>query len=244
MALHILISGKPKIFMASADLTNNGRLSEPSFGAEVLDVTTFNDTARRAETGLRTISYRYNGFFDDASQKSHTALNDMLTNRRVVSIYPMGDAASATGVGLGSALVTNYTPGGSVGGVLELGANIDQEGTWEMLRSVHTITTYTANGTSASVNNGSATTGGGAFYVHVFSHSGTAFTANLQDSADDVSFANITGGTAAIASGTVLGTRITFTGTLRQYHRVTYIQDGTAATGTWSAQSGVVRGTG
>lgn len=91
--------------------------------------------------------------------------------------------------------------------------------------------TQGSGGTGSSVNNGAATTNGGVLIVHAFSDT-ASLVVNLQDSADNSSFANVTGFTISPTNATAAAYRfpaagVTPSGTIRQYTRVTWTGTGT-----------------
>jgi hypothetical protein len=99
----------------------------------------------------------------------------------------------------------------------------------QLTAGVRTDTSAT-NGTGFDFGSTSTLFGGQA-YLHVTGFTGTSVTVTLQDSADNVSFANITG--AAFTAATAIGAqRIAFTGTVRRYVRA--ITSGTFSSASFS----------
>ena len=238
----ILKGRKPSIYVNDADLTVDGRASEPSFGNDPVDATTFQDDAHRNNPGLQSVTYSYTGLFDSATARTHRTVVDLLSNARPASVYPQGDAAGLPGVGMSSAKAQNYRPGGEVGGMAELSTEVYQDGTHDELVSLGTMATNTTNATLTAVDGtASAASGSGRFYVHVFTNEATGGTdkwvVHLQHAAADGT-AYIDRATASFGSGTVKGTVVAFTGTLLRYRRVTSILHGTG--GTLVVQAGYV----
>lgn len=86
-------------------------------------------------------------------------------------------------------------------------------------------------GTGSSINNGAASTNGGVLIVHAFSDT-ASLVVNLQDSADNVTFANVSGFTISPVNATAAAYRYPAagtapSGTIRQYTRVTWTGTGT-----------------
>lgn len=91
--------------------------------------------------------------------------------------------------------------------------------------------TQGSSGTGSSVNNGAASSNGGVLVVHAFSDT-ASLVVNLQDSADNTTFANVTGFTISPANATAAAYRFPAagtapSGTIRQYTRVTWTGTGT-----------------
>lgn len=92
--------------------------------------------------------------------------------------------------------------------------------------------TQSAGGTSSSVDSGVVSTAnGGVLVVQAFSDT-ASLVVNLQDSADNTTFANVTGYTLSPANATAAAYRfpaagVTPTGTIRRYTRVTWTGTGT-----------------
>ena len=88
----------------------------------------------------------------------------------------------------------------------------------------------TATGTGTSVNNGVATTDGWVANLHVTAVDGTpSIVFKLADSADDSSFADVSGGAFAAATGISAQQISSGTGTVRQYARAAYTLTGSTS---------------
>lgn len=92
--------------------------------------------------------------------------------------------------------------------------------------------TQSAGGNTASLNYGSVSSAnGGVLVVHTFSDT-ASLVVNLQDSADNSTFANVTGYTLSPTNATIAAYRYPAagtvpTGTIRQYTRITWTGTGT-----------------
>lgn len=93
-------------------------------------------------------------------------------------------------------------------------------------------TTQGAGGNSSSIDSGvTSTANGGVLIVHTFSDT-ASLVVNLQDSADNSTFANVTGYTLSPTNATIAAYRfpaagVTPTGTVRRYTRITWTGTGT-----------------
>lgn len=92
--------------------------------------------------------------------------------------------------------------------------------------------TQSASGNSSSLNYGSVSSAnGGVLWVHTFSDT-ASLVVNLQDSADNATWANVSGYTLSPTNATIAAYRypaagVTPSGTVRQYTRVTWTGTGT-----------------
>jgi hypothetical protein len=91
--------------------------------------------------------------------------------------------------------------------------------------------TQGSGGTGASINNGAASTNGGVFVVHAFSDA-ASLVVTLQDSADNATFANVTGFVITTTNSVAAAYRfpaagVSPSGTIRQYTRITWTGSGT-----------------
>ena len=235
MAFIVNIDGKPLIYVHNTNLGTNGRAYNAGVEYDSIDVTAFSDAAHRNILGQHTVTFRYDGLFDDAAVASHAALNDMLTNKRTVSVWPAGDGTGTEGIGIGTAIAQNYRPGGNVGEFLSRGMDISADAQRDRLVSLgsRVVLTTGTSGTLAGpdVNGGSTATAGGGFFIHVFAQQGTVnWLVAVQDSTGGgaTGYANVATATFNAATG---GTIITFTGSLRQFRRYHVSQVAAATTG-------------
>ncbi len=167
---------------------------------------------------LRDGRIEFSAWFNDAAGQAHPVLSALPTTNRYL-LYLRGAGVGQAGAALLGKQV-NYDPNRGEDGQLTLAVSAQGEGyglEWgeQLTAGTRTDTTPT-NGTS--YDGGGATTFGGQAYLHVEGVTGTSVTVTLQDSADNSSWANITG--AAFTAATGRGAqRIAFVGTIRRYVR-------------------------
>lgn len=245
MSLLVAKGGKPDIYIHDADLGDNGRVATPQLSAQTQPSTTFNDSGVTRRVGLKDISLAYEGLFDGASQKSHAALNDLRTNRRIVSVYYEGDTLGNEGIVLNSAHAETYESPVTVGELVPLNASIMQSGAEKEVVSLYAkpsaAITATANG--SSVDNGASSSNGGSLIVHVFTFTASGgnaqWIAHIQESSDDGvgdAWADID----TITISAVGAQEVTWTGATERYLRVRWELDATS--GSLLAQAGAHRG--
>lgn len=228
------------IYCHDADLTLDGRVGDPNLGYEAIDVTTFDDTARRNSPGLEVNTFAYTGLYEDSAQRSYQTIKDMLDGKltRVVSVFLNGDGSGAVGYGLPSAYA-NMTFNGGPGEAEEVEGSFQQDGTKHQIVAVVAKSEVTTNTTSGTYDRGAASTStaGGAMYLHIFGNEATGgndqWIIRVQDATTATGaysdFATFTAG-----SGVTTGTVIEVAGTFNRFVRVSRELD--ATTGTLSAQ--------
>lgn len=210
-------------------------LGEVGGGPAIIDVP---DITQEAQDRLGThLNGRVNitTYFNPATARAHEVLSALPRTAR------QGMYLRGTGIGSPGACILgkqiNYDPTrGQDGSVLinvaiQNGESFPLEWGEQLTAGERTDTTGT-NG--ASFDAGAASTFGAQFYLQMTNVVGTSCTITIQDSADDSSWANVTGGAfAAVNAGSVSEQRIAVTGTVRRYLRA-------VSSGTFSSASFVV----
>jgi hypothetical protein len=173
---------------------------------------------------------------------AHVALSALPRADRIASYFHR----TTVGVPVASmaAKQTGYDPKRDANGQLTADVDALENGTWldwgySLTAGKRTDTTAT-NGTAVDLNSlGFGFTGSAAFgaqiYVHLFALTGTTITFTLQDSADNATFANVTGG--VLTAMTAVGAQRLATGrtqTIRRYVRL--ITTGTFTSATFAGQ--------
>lgn len=224
----LFISG----FDASGDIQSLGKASG---GPAMLDSTDITQSAMSRLPGLRDGSMDVTCFFNPTLNMTHDKLA-ALPRTDVVMTYCCGTTIGAPAACL-NAKQPNYdgTRGKDGSFTFAVSGQANAYGLeWGLLGTagIRTDTTAT-NGTS--LDNAVSTAFGLQAYLHVFAITGTSVTVKLQDSPDNVTFTDVTGG--AFTAATVAGAQRIATSnalTVARYLRV-------ATTGTFSnAQFAVV----
>ena len=240
MAAVIAVGRTRVIYVHDADLTLDGRVADPNVGFETVDVTTFDDDARRNVPGLQTNSFAYTGLYEDSVQRSYQTIKDMVNDKvaRVVSVFMNGDGSGSVGYGLPNAYA-NLTFSGGPGEAEMVEGDFQQDGTKHSIVSIVAKGSVTADSTSGTYDRGAGatTTAGGAFYAHIFTNEAsglnTQWTIRLQHATTATGvYADVA--TLTVGSGTILGTAVEFTGTFNRFVRV--VRDLDATSGTLEAQ--------
>lgn len=203
--------------------------------ADTAETTAYTDTAKTYIAGLPDATLSAEGMFDGSAGAAGTVLDDALgTDYAVVSFYPAGTAASATGQGLYTT-ETSHEVSSPVDNVVAASFEAQSSQGAERLVAHASRTSGTAGGNATSIDNTVATSAGWSAYAHVRG-TATAMTIVVHDSADDSTFAAV----GTVISGAVTGAtsaRFSLAGNLRRYVRI--VDTITAGTVTW--QIGICR---
>lgn len=190
-------------------------------GLAVLDVTGIDKSAYERIGGLRDGSIDFTTHFNKAASQQHPTLKTLPTTDRIVTYNKgttLGNAAAAL-----VAKQINYDPTRGNDGSLKFKVEAQANGyglEWgrQLTNGVRTDTTAT-NG--SSIDTTASASFGAQAYLHVFAFTGTSVTIKIQDSADDSSFSDLTGG--SFTTVTAVGAEriaTSSTQTVRRYLRV------------------------
>lgn len=212
-----------------------GALSSIHGGPAALAVTGINKLGVERVGGERDAAIEFQAWFNDATAQAHPVLSALPTTDRYAS-YLHGQAlgnpmASCLG------LQIDYGLDRAGDGALTVASSVQSDGyglEWG-IQATPGLRADTTATNGSSIDNTAATNFGLQAYLHVSAFTGTSVTVKLQDSADNSSWSDVTGGafTAATARG---AQRIATANnlTVRRYLRV-------ATSGTFSAATFVVQ---
>jgi len=218
-----------QIFVNGYDLSGDvATIDNAGSPRNLLEITAVNASGIERLVGLSDGNLSVSSWFNDATEQEHAAFSGLVTTDRIVTW-----AFGATRGDVAACLVAkqlNYD--GSRGTDGSLSFTIDtQAASGVPLEWGNTLTTGKETHSSAAVSTSrddGATTGYG--LVGILSvtdvDSGTA-TVNIQQSADNVTFANILGFAAVSAAAAPTAQRLTLSGAILRYLRV-------STTGTFS----------
>jgi len=208
----LLIDG----YVLSGDI---GSLSRIGGGNTPVDMTAIDKLAMERAGGILAGAIEFTSYFNDAAGQAHPVLSALPTADRIAT-YLRGSGIGSPAASLLS-LQIGYDPTRAEDGSLTMNSSMQSTGglplEWgeQLTAGVRTDTAAT-NG--ASFDGTASSSFGGSAYLHVRSVTGTSVTVTLQDSADNSSWANITGG--AFTAATTRGAqRLAITGTVRRYVR-------------------------
>lgn len=204
-----------------------------SGGNTPLDVTSIDKSAMERIGGLRDGSIGFTSFFDDAVGASHPTLSALPT-ADVIASYLRG---TAIGSPVASCVAKQIDYAGTRGtdGAFTLNTDAQANGygiSWgrQLTAGLRTDT----SGTNGSSLDGAASSSfGWHAFLHVTGITGTSVTCTLQDSADNSSWSNVTGGAFTAASAVGAQRIASASGaTLRRYTRI--VSSGTFSSATFA----------
>jgi hypothetical protein len=213
---HLLVDA----FDLSGDI---GSLSRIAGGPAPLEVTAIDKSAPERIGGLRDGGIEFQSWFNPVV---------LVGEHKVLSTLPYGDrqVTYCRGYGLGSPAATcvakqiNYDPARGADGSLTIGiqALANAYGLeWGFQATAGLRTDTVATSPATGVDGTAATAFGLQAYLHVIAFTGTSVTVAIQDSADNATFAAVTGATFVAATGAGVQRIATLnTATIRRYVRV------------------------
>lgn len=198
-------------------------LSKIGGGPAVSDLTGINSSAQERVGLLRSGEISFTSFWNDAALQEHPALKTLPTTDIVVS-YLRGTTLGNPAACMVSKQI-NYDPNREASGALSVAVQALSTGSIVGLEWCEQLTAGKV--THASAANGSSrdygavsTLFGASAYWHVFSLASGTVDGAIQDSADNISFADITGLTFAALTARGAERVATATGaTIRRYVR-------------------------
>ena len=213
-------------YVGGSDLSGDvGAVQTISNPIALLDVTGINKSAHERLPGLRGGEISFTTFFNDAALAEHAELKLLPTADTLVTYYRGtalgGNAACLTGKQVNYDWVRG-ADGSLMGTIQALSNAYGLEWGLSLTEGKRTDTAATAPSTGVDFTDVS-TAFGMAAYLHIFSFTGTSVTMRIQDSADNSTFANITGlaaFTTATASTFERQETDTLARTIRRYLKV------------------------
>lgn len=197
-------------YVAGYDLSGDtGSLGRIGGGHALDDVTGIDKDGFERVGLLRDGALDWTAFFNDGTiaggdtaDRAHSVLKTLPMTDRILT-YCRGTALGSPAASMVGKQI-NYDPNRNQDGSLRLGVQALPNGyglEWGNLLTAGKRTDTTAtNGTGLDLTAVSTAFGWQA-WLHVFAFTGTSVTVTLQDSADNVSFANLTGGAFTAATG-------------------------------------------
>lgn len=182
--------------------------------ADVADISGLGSGAKSYVAGLKDATLALDGIFYGAAGESDEILAAALAGVVVACWLPQGDGFGNVCYGL-NALETAYGPTTSLDDAGKFTAAAQAQNGLERGVVLHALGAEVATGNGAAHDNAAATTAGGAAYLQATAATG-ATVIKVQDSADNVTFADIATFTSFAAR---TKERIAISGTIRRYTR-------------------------
>ena len=214
------IAGKNSgVLFGAFDLTSYFNSFSFSKETSAISTTMFGDDNESYISGIDTASLDLSGLFDGGTDANDEELANAfsVTTSTPLSIFQNGTTAGQPCVLLDSK-IQNYTIDSSVSEAVGVSSNFTGDNFGRGL-SLYALTNTSATANTTAVDFGSSTTFGGQAFLHCTAHSSANIAVKLQSSADNSSFADVTGGGFTAISGTG-SERIAPTGTINRYVRL------------------------
>lgn len=222
-------------FNLSGDTGSLGKISSPM---KPIEVTGIDKSAMERITGQRDGMISFMAFFNTAAGQAHPVLSALPTADTLVT-YCRGTLLDSPAASLLSKQI-NYDGTRSQSG--EFTFSIDAEGNgfgieWGRLLTAG-LRTDTAATNGASIDTTASLSFGAQAYLQVTAFTGTDVTIKIQDSADNVAFADVAGLTFTTVTAAPFTQRLATsnTATIRRYIRAVTTTTGGFATVTFAVQ--------
>lgn len=203
-------------------------------GPQVIDVTGIDKSGHERIGGLRDGRIEWTSFFNDAAGAAHPALSALPTSDVVCSYFRgtvLGNSAASL-----VAKQVNYDGTRAADGQFTFAVNAMANAyglVWGKMLTAG-LKTDTAGTNGTGVDTTASASFGWALAVHCTAFTGTSVTIKVQDSADNATFADVTGATttAISAAGAQWIVASSTTATVRRYVR--YVSSGTFSSATFA----------
>lgn len=210
-----------------------GSLQQINGGPAPLEVTGIIKSAPERLGGERNGGIQFSSWFNKSAGHAHPVLS-ALPRTDVIAMYGRGSSIGSPGAACVGVQV-DYNLNRAQEGALSFTTTVQSDGyglEWgEQLTAWMRTDTAATNGTG--YDGAAATTFGAQFYLACNTVAGTSVTVKIQDSADNSSWADLSGAAfAAVTAGTVSAQRIAVTGTVRRYLRA--VSSGTFSAATFA----------
>ena len=243
------MSTNTRVYVDAYDISGDSSSAEVSATAVMCDDSAFGVSGRTHQKGILDDTVTYEGFFDDAWSGTaevggvdsiFSQLRTSTSQAKILSIYPNLDTLGQPGWS-GLLDMSTYSNPIKVAELVTVKASFGIEGGVQAVKSLGAKATKTATTHGTGIDDVVVSSAnGGVWYYHIFAISATGGNTQIQivleDSADNVNFTtvgtesyNVTNAGGAIAAGH------TFTGTLREYVRVSAVKDCTTLSVTYQA---------
>jgi hypothetical protein len=200
---------------------------------ETAETTTFGDSDKTYISGLGDGTVSTSGLFDSTAGASNDILSGAIGQEdNTFTVLPAGATTGAPSI-IANGQLTSYEISSPVADVVSISAEVQADGGLFSGVALTGLVSVSASGVSSPVDNGSLTSGGGLFNLHVIANDRDgAATIKVQHSADNSTYADLVTFTNVSASATV-GESITSTGTVNRYLRAEHTLAGSSGSITY-----------
>ena len=214
------LAGKDnKVLFGAFDLSSYFNSASFSREQEVSETTTFGSSQATYIQSIETATASLGGFIDLGSDAVDEELQAVIGSASAtpLSIYQGGDTAGNKVVLLNSR-IQNYTIDSSVADAVGVSATFTGDN-FGNGKSLYALTNTSATANTTAVDFGASSSLGGQAQLHCTAHSSANISVKIQSSADNSSFADVSGFSFTAISGTT-SERIATTNTVNRYVRL------------------------
>lgn len=197
--------------------------------ADVAEKTVFTSEAKEYVAGLKDATIEAEGIYDGATAAADEVFNAALATSDVEYTYlPYGDTIGNQGFGV-TTVHNKYEITTPVDGIAAISVGAQSNVGSEAVKVQQPLASNTGGGTAASViDNAASSANGGVGYLHCTALDAGTAVVKIQDSADNITYADLITFTNVTAANTA--ERKTVTGTVDRYTRATWeVTGGTAS---------------
>ena len=214
------IAGKDnKVLFGAFDLSSYFNSASFSREQEVSETTTFGSSQATYIQSTETATASLGGFIDLGTDAVDEELQAVIGSASAtpLSIYQGGDTAGNKVVLLNSR-IQNYTIDSSVADAVGVSASFTGDN-FGNGKSLYALTNTSATANTTAVDFGASSTLGGQAFLHCTAHSSANISVKIQSSADNSSFADVSGFSFTALTGAT-SQRIATTNTVNRYVRL------------------------
>jgi len=214
------IAGKDnKVLFGAFNLSSHFNSASFSREQEVSETTTFGSSQATYIQSTETVTASLGGFIDLGTDAVDEELQAVIGSASAtpLSIYQGGDTAGNKVVLLNSR-IQNYTIDSSVADAVGVSATFTGDN-FGNGKSLYALTNTSATANTTAVDFGASSTLGGQAFLHCTAHSSANISVKIQSSADNSSFADVSGFSFTAISG-ITAERIATTNTVNRYVRL------------------------
>ena len=216
-----------RLYVEGYDLSGDANsLDGAGYTQNLLDTTALNTEAVSRTAGLVEGNITFNGFFNNATGRSHPVLSSnsgKLPAGDQVVLIPFGSAVGDPFAGLVSK-EGEYNVSRDQGSVITLTATYASEGIGTEFGEMLTAheDTHSSAGSGTVLDGGAATTNGASGYCQIFSLDSGTVTVNIQEATSSGgSYVNMMTFSSVAAAGAPTAERGVMSGTVKRYIKVT-----------------------
>ena len=223
------LAGKDtSVLFGAFDLSSYFNSSSFSRDQAVNETTTFGSDQATYIASLETANITLGGFFDGDTDAVDEELQAVIGSATAtpLTIYKGGTTAGNKASLLNSK-IQNYTIDSAVADAVGVNASFTGDNFGNGV-SLYALTNTSATANATAVDLGASSTLGGQAHIHCTAHSSANMVVKIQSSADNTSFADVSGFSFTALTGTT-SQRIATTNTVNRYVRiVTTVTSGSA----------------